>query len=182
MREREREREHFTERFHTFYRESIYSLGVSRVEAEPRNSMFGWNLLWVAPICFTWNWCSSETYWCYYINGPHKQYIQVDIRFNYMFRFGLPGKCLSNIPVRKCVFREIPYIYIYIYIEREREREHVLSFHNLLYIFCAATLKRKAKHHHYPLHHHYPQHPHYDHHHRHNPHLSQGCQHKAMRF
>ena len=29
-----------------------------------------------------------------YINGHHKQYIQVDIIFNYMFHFGLPGTCL----------------------------------------------------------------------------------------
>ena len=29
-----------------------------------------------------------------YINGPHKQYIQVDITVNYIVHFGLPGKCL----------------------------------------------------------------------------------------
>ena len=29
---------------------------------------------------------------------PHKQYIQVDILYNYMFHFGLPGKCLHLSP------------------------------------------------------------------------------------
>ena len=31
-----------------------------------------------------------KKYICCYINGPHKQYIQVDV-FNYMFHFGLQG-------------------------------------------------------------------------------------------
>ena len=35
---------------------------------------------------------------CCYINGHHKQYIQIDIIFNYMFHFGLPGKCLYLNP------------------------------------------------------------------------------------
>ena len=34
----------------------------------------------------------------HYINGHHKQYIQVDIIFNYMFHFRLPGKCLYLSP------------------------------------------------------------------------------------
>ena len=38
------------------------------------------------------------TYRCYYINGPHKQYILLDIIFNYNFHFGLPGKYLYNTP------------------------------------------------------------------------------------
>ena len=29
-----------------------------------------------------------------YINGPHKQYIQVDLIVNYLSHFGLPGQCL----------------------------------------------------------------------------------------
>ena len=35
---------------------------------------------------------------CCYINGHHKQYIQADIIFNYMFHFGLPGTCLYLSP------------------------------------------------------------------------------------
>ena len=37
----------------------------------------------------TWNRFSSLTFRFDYIHGPHKQYIQVDIIFNYMFHFGL---------------------------------------------------------------------------------------------
>jgi hypothetical protein len=32
----------------------------------------------------------------YYINGPHKQYILLDIIFNFNFHFGLPGTYLYN--------------------------------------------------------------------------------------
>ena len=35
---------------------------------------------------------------CCYINGHHKQYILVDTIFNYIFHFGLPGKCLYLSP------------------------------------------------------------------------------------
>ena len=38
----------------------------------------------------------DKIYIFYYINGPHKQYILLDIIFNYNFHFGLPGKYLYN--------------------------------------------------------------------------------------
>jgi len=36
-------------------------------------------------------------YICCYINGPHKQYIQAGIIFNYMFHLGLPGTYLGKV-------------------------------------------------------------------------------------
>ena len=54
--------------------------------------------LWVALLkifCLTWNRVSSQKYRFDYINGPHKQYIQVDTIFNYMFHVGLPGNVFT---------------------------------------------------------------------------------------
>ena len=33
---------------------------------------------------------------CCCVNGPHEQYIQIDIIVNYIFHLGLPGKCLQK--------------------------------------------------------------------------------------
>ena len=43
----------------------------------------------------------------YYINWPHKQYIILDIIFNYIFQFGLPGKCLYKSLENTCFWRRL---------------------------------------------------------------------------
>ena len=45
----------------------------------------------------------AQSIFCY-IHGHHKQYIQVDIIFNYMFLFGFPGTCLEKSPHTKVYF------------------------------------------------------------------------------
>ena len=35
----------------------------------------------------------------YYINGPHNQYVLIDMSLTFIFRQGLPGKRLFNRPV-----------------------------------------------------------------------------------
>ena len=47
-----------------------------------------------------------EKYICCYINGTHKQYIEVDIIFNYIFYFGLPGACLYLSPQNTPFWRQ----------------------------------------------------------------------------
>ena len=34
----------------------------------------------------------------YYINGPHYQYVLIDMSLTFIFRQGLPGKCLKKRP------------------------------------------------------------------------------------
>ncbi len=34
----------------------------------------------------------------YYIKGPHNQYVLVDMSLTFIFRRGLPGKCLGKRP------------------------------------------------------------------------------------
>ena len=42
---------------------------------------------------------------CCHISGQRKQCIQVDIIFNCMFHFGLPGTCLYNSPENNMFWR-----------------------------------------------------------------------------
>ncbi len=35
----------------------------------------------------------------YYVNGPHKQYVRLDMSLTFIFRQGLPGKCLGKRPI-----------------------------------------------------------------------------------
>ena len=37
----------------------------------------------------------------YYINGPHNQYVLIDTSRTFIFRQGLPGKCLGKRPIIK---------------------------------------------------------------------------------
>ena len=50
---------------------------------------------WVFPHCAD---PCDKTYMFYYLNGPHKQYIILDIIFNYIPYFGLPGTCHNKSP------------------------------------------------------------------------------------
>ena len=45
-----------------------------------------------------------ETSICWYINGHRKQYILVDIIFNYVFHFGRPGTNMSSLKSSKPTF------------------------------------------------------------------------------
>ena len=57
---------------------------------------------------------------CYYINVPHNQFIQIDMTFNFIFRQGLPGKCLykSNNKNDEMVLRTISLFVWYFYSYR----------------------------------------------------------------
>ena len=65
---------------------------------------------------------------CYYINGPHKQYIQAAIVFNYMFHCGLQAKCLLNSLlnqfVKQCFFPNLA--------QEQRSLQSALGVHLLL--------------------------------------------------
>ena len=46
-----------------------------------------------------------------YINGYHKQCILADTLFNYIFHFGLPGKCLYSNPQNTPFWRRLREVY-----------------------------------------------------------------------